>query len=131
MAEQSHVRMISPVDPRQEVSPCARSPTRASATHPENDGYRIVVDAPNAEGKLRFPSAGLPSLFARLAGSRCASRRAKPGSGGDRIALTRCPGHHGSPPEAGFAGREAKGGHAGGDPGREGLGMETCGFPPN
>jgi len=33
------------LDPGQEVRRRARSTTRASATHPENDGYRIVVGA--------------------------------------------------------------------------------------
>jgi len=36
-----------------------------------------------------------------------------------------------SPPEPGSALREAQPGHAGGDPGREGIGRETRGFPPD
>ena len=58
------------------------------------------------EGHRRFPSVSLPSLA-----------RALPVR-----AVTHSPGHNRPLPEAGLAGREATQGHAGGDPGREGLG---------
>jgi hypothetical protein len=50
--------MISLLDPGQDVRRRARSTTGASATHPENDGYRIVVGAqPYAAGRHRRTAA--------------------------------------------------------------------------